>query len=185
MFTGQQSQCVLWPQIRGDAKKPGLRQTSSAIFLPRKKFAARRFCCFWRMERQAKQRGGVGSGNGGQIPKGNDAGQRICRAEFDDGCRRFFRLFEAHRQCAIAPGIFKLMAAVARQGERNGEPRRNLAKGGGLVSCGAGHQQQARHDDSVREIRMKRSATLSWATAALLFVVLLSSSLWAQAVPSG
>ena len=32
---------------------------------------------------------------------------------------------------------------------------------------------------------MKRPATLSWATLALLFVVLLSSSLWAQAVASG
>src|SRR5438552_9800389 len=177
MFIEQESHCLLWPQIRGEAKKPRLQQTSSAIFVPRKKFAARGFCCFWRMERQAKQRGGVGSGNGGQIPKGNDADQRICRAEFDDGSRRFFRLFEAHRQRAIAPGIFKLMAAVARQGEGNGEPRRDLAKGGGLVSCGAGHQQQTRHDDSVREIRMKRSAELSWATVALLFVVLLSSSL--------
>src|SRR5438067_13019058 len=109
MFTEQESHCVLWPQIRGDAKKPGLLPTSSAIFVPRKKFAARGLCCFRRMERQAKQRGGVGSGNGGQIPKRKYAWQKICGAEFEDGWRRILRLFEAHRQRANGPGSLRLM----------------------------------------------------------------------------
>src|SRR5207253_8500984 len=110
----------------------------------------------------------------------------ICGAEFHDACRRFFRLFEAHRQRAIAPGIFKLMAAVARQGERDGEPRCDLAKAGGLISCGAGHQQQTRHDDSVREIRMKRSATIATAAALVLLVLMVGSRpLWTESIVGG